>query len=111
MNYEDRVTKSYLEGLIPRIVSGSYAGDGAETRTISLGFTPKAVFVCNSMGVSYSSGYFQGGLAVTGHPVGDSSRAVLSVVAGGFAVCYAENGAAHYHTNRVNSVYHYLAIG
>lgn len=51
------------------IVVGSYKGDGAETRTISMGFTPKAVFLFTTDGyTNYSSTYY-GGLAITGSPV------------------------------------------
>ena len=48
MNYEDRVTKSYIEDVLAgkcRIVTGSYQGNDTDNRFISLGFTPKLVLV------------------------------------------------------------------
>ena len=95
MNYEDRVTKSYLEGLIPRIVTGTYTGDGEATRFIDLGFTPKAVLVVERAGkingdmngLSVKS-YF-GGLALADSPVicGENFT-LIDISEGGFTVRY-----------------------
>ena len=44
-------------GTIPKFAAGSYTGDGAESRKIDLGFTPKAVYVRPSKGgIYYGSG-------------------------------------------------------
>lgn len=61
-----------------KITTGTYTGNGTTERTISLGFTPKAVYVNTSEGktswsYSGSGGYgyqnFYGGLALQGYPL------------------------------------------
>ena len=54
---------------VPKILCGSYTGNGSESRFISLGFTPKAVLVVGQDGSThYNEGhaYHYGGLAITG---------------------------------------------
>ena len=78
MNYEDRITKSYLEDALAnaglKIVTGTYVGDGAASRVIELGFTPRAVFVCRGDGQTHCAEYFSptsycGGLALPDNPI------------------------------------------
>ena len=65
---------SAAEQTIPKVSAGSYVGDGTASKSISLPFTPKAVYVCPSHGgtlwIPEGSGngttYTYGGLAVTG---------------------------------------------
>ena len=48
MNYEDRVTKEYVEGLLGsgvKIACGGYTGDGALTKSITFPFEPMLVFI------------------------------------------------------------------
>ena len=53
MNYEDRVTKEYVEGLLaemPKLVIGTYTGNGTAasgvyTQRITLGYQPKALLI------------------------------------------------------------------
>ena len=48
MNYEDRVTKEYVEGLLAngaKIAYGSYVGDGGTSRTIVFPFPPKLIIM------------------------------------------------------------------
>ena len=104
MNYEDRVTKEYVESALAakcEIVFGSYAGDGASGRSISLGFTPKAVLLFSNWGQTYvlNIGCY-GGLFGPGKPLNYSSASVIS---GGFSVG-GEN------TNVNNMIYYYLAF-
>jgi len=100
---------------IPRIVFGTYTGDGAASRTISLGFTPKAVFVIRQNGMIYSANTVSGGLALAGSPVklDTGSRVFLgvSVVSSGFQVYY-DTSDKYYssHSNTKGTVYHYIAF-
>ena len=109
---------------MPRILHGSYTGDGAESRKIDLGFTPKAVYVRPSKGgIYYGSGMTQqqnGGLATATAPVSltaynGTSNPVLTVTAGGFMVYYRElqvNSNTYTAASNANgTVMHYLAIG
>ena len=93
-------------------VSGRYTGDGAETRVISLGFTPKAVLVFREDGATtYLNGDYQvhGGLAATGMPLKKSGFDAIAVVDNGFQVGYRAYSASIY-TNTNDQIYHYLAL-
>ena len=84
-------------GLASRdIVVGYYTGDGAATRTISLGFTPNVVSV-NAVSNTDS------GRAVTG----SSSTSLLSITTNGFVVGGAV--APYFSLNSANIKYTYLA--
>ena len=51
-----------------QIVTGTYAGNGQEERTISLGFTPKAVIVYSNAGAQNTGGsgiYYKPSITVT----------------------------------------------
>ena len=105
-----------IDAAMPRIMTGTYTGDGAATRTISLGFTPKCVYVCLPQGtISSGSDRFFGGFAVTGSPaitgyIGDPNP--VAVVSGGFQVVYAHPDNARYvMSNNSGQVYHYIAVG
>lgn len=110
-----------LDATIPKIVAGTYIGDGTENRTIDLGFTPKLVFVCNDTGTVYSSStYFSnyhGGLAFPEHPVEGGGVVYLTIVENGFQVTYVvdaphgTNFSTYYSTNVSNGGYRYVAIG
>lgn len=102
-------------------VVGEYTGDGQTSRSIALGFKPKAVLVMSRDGKAYlramSSTYLSGGLA-TGNSsvyseainVGD----VVKVTASGFSVyaVHQTNGSSDYDisTNWDGTIYHYIAF-
>ncbi len=70
-----------------KIVTGSYSGNGETQRKVSLGFTPKAVFVCTSEGrvaTVSSSLRVQGGLVLPGHPLMVKEQTAMEIVNGGF---------------------------
>ena len=93
-------------------VTGRYTGNGAETRVISLGFTPKAVLVLREDGATtYPNNNTQvyGGLAAVGMPLKKSGLDAVAVVDGGFQVGYRTYPIDIY-TNNSNQVYHYLAL-
>ena len=72
------------------IMMGTYTGDGAETRTITLGFQPKALYTCSQGGLSgYIEGYYYtwGGLVLPGHPLvdqGHNNEIAIELTATGF---------------------------
>ena len=105
---------------VPKIAAGTYTGNGAAARTISLPFTPQAVFLCDQAGhtaedVTYlQNKYFYGGLALAGHPVvAPGNFTLLSIAENGFTVGQQTNSDTHYfyNGNYSGTVYHYLAIG
>ena len=104
---------------IPKVAVGTYSGDGAASRTISLPFTPKAVFLCDQAGhtaedISYlRNKYFYGGLALTGAPVVAGSFTLLTITENGFTVGQLTDSDNYqfYNGNASGVVYHYLAIG
>ena len=70
-------SKAFLEMCIrDRILSGSYTGDDARSRDISLGVSPRAVFVVRQDGAMQSDMYTYGGLALQGAPVTMRDRCV-----------------------------------
>lgn len=116
------VTNSSIQ---KKTAAGYYTGNGNETRTIPLPFTPKGVLVMQGGYNMYSrhayntvtNTYF-GGLAVTGKPVGDVSipPASLEVTTNGFIVRsgYDKDSSNNTHSRQTNTqggVYHYIAIG
>ena len=84
MNYEDRVTKSYLEDAIAakcEVVFGAYVGNDASEREITLGFRPKAVFFSGSGQFNTSGGFF-----TAEHGLGPAFAPNAAVTDTGFAI-------------------------
>ncbi|RHR10460.1 hypothetical protein DWX58_03415 [Pseudoflavonifractor sp. AF19-9AC] len=98
------------------LVVGSYTGNGASSRTISLGFRPKAVYVCKNDGTTKditntAYEWHYGGLAVDGSSLVVGGKTVLSIYSSGFNV-YRDtpDTSVHILTNVSGVVYHYFAI-
>lgn len=88
---------------------GTYTGDDTEERFISLGFTPKAVYVCTEDGIAgtlEAYEYCYGGLAFTGHPVRQTVD-IIAIETNGFRV-YQPN--RNIRTNLSNETYYYAAV-
>ena len=104
-----------LSGMV-KLAVGHYTGDGAATRTISVGFTPKAVLVINANGQTHSSNafnsYVYGGLAVDGGPMTSANeQSPLQIVSGGFQVsCQLKNDTWNA-TNYTGYPFNYIALG
>ena len=101
------------------IAAGTYTGDGTAERVIRLGFTPKAVYVCEASGVTYTtgnSGYgYRGGLALPGAPAAHGKYLIVEIVSGGFKVFYGEEklsavSSNYYTSNASGLVFHYIAF-
>ena len=113
MNYEDRVTKEYIESALAgtgvKIATGTYYGNGSGTATttthVNLGFQPKAVFVGGS-----NNQLKNGGFAMLGYPtICEIGMEVLRVTSDGFDAIFPGNS---YLPNLNGSDrYCYLAIG
>ena len=114
-----KATTAALEALskklasMPCLVTGTYTGDGAESRLISLGFQPKALLVMTDEGYSarpYTDDYY-GGLALPGKPVClktvYGTDYILTVESQGFRVYY--NKSKYVFSNQKEFNYHYLA--
>ena len=103
-----------LSGAV-KLAAGSYTGDGAESRVIPLPFTPKAVYVCSSLGINYlynsGSKSLYGGLAVTGGPVSIGGYSVVEIVSGGFKVGRRSGSSWTIMTNDKDDKFHYIAFG
>ena len=89
-----------------KMAAGTYTGDGQESRFISLGFTPKVVFVALNYGNMYSDGHICGGIAFTGHPAGNGTQHAVEIAPGGFNVSHRQS----IQSNIVNYKYHYVAF-
>lgn len=92
------------------LVVGSYAGDGAETREINLGFSPKAVLLEVSMGGRTNMGAIFGGMALPSLSLGYPGKTVaMQVTPNGFQVGYTTEPDDIY-TNRSDYSYYYAAV-
>lgn len=96
------------------LVFGTYTGSAASPnwdQTISLGFTPKAVFIIDQFGRTgvspYGSNRIYGGLVLPGYPLQGEENGYTSaeIVAGGFVV-HDYRGS----TNSKGSLYFYVAL-
>ena len=95
-----------------QIYYGTYTGDGASSRDISLGFTPKAVLTVRD-GCMFSDTYGTAALALNGTPAyianGSGTFTALTILSNGFRVYYT-NGQTDIQTNRSGTRYIYLAF-
>ena len=95
---------------LPRLILGTYTGDGKANQFISLERTPKAVLSMQSNGYlsqQYQTVFF-GGLALEGCPIEGGGAAVIAIEENGFRVY--ENANKDVHANTLDAVYHYLAV-
>ena len=98
-----------------QIACGAYTGDGTADRVISLGFTPRMVFVCNDSGQCFEYDtlwLYYGGLAFPDAPMKFQTYEYLSVAEGGFRVTYQalQNNSRFLMTNASNATYRYFAV-
>ncbi len=117
--------RAELQAAIPKIVTGTYEGNGAASRAIPLDFAPRAVLVCTQAGLTYSpnaSGYMFGGLALPGKPASHRYKRGtaypyeyypgVELTDTGFTVYETKIGDyAGVCCNSSDTTYHYLAIG
>ena len=92
-----------------QIYIGTYTGDGTESKTISLGFRPKAVIVYCEGYIGYNDGRIQGGLILDGTPMTFSSayQPAAEIISSGFIVRRNDQR----HQMNINQVfYSYLAF-
>ena len=91
------------------IVTGFYVGDSGTDRFISLGATPKAVFLVESRGYLYYSGSVFGGLFMSDLPLRNTDKSVAAkIVENGFIVTYEYRSGCL--TNEKELTYCYLAL-
>lgn len=95
-----------------QIVVGSYTGNDSSSRTITLGFQPQALYICNQGGMAgYIEGYYYiyGGLVLPDIPVvdlGHSKATVIEITSTGFKL-YKDQ---YRRVNESNEVYMYWAL-
>lgn len=95
-----------------QIVVGSYTGNGSSSRTITLGFQPQALYICNQVGMAgYIEGYYYtyGGLVLPGIPIidlGHNSATAVELTSTGFKLSRDQ----YRKVNESNEVYLYWAL-
>lgn len=107
----DAANKQYVDEQVgsSRVVMGTYIGDGAPSQTIQLGFTPKAVLVCQNGILSRGlQSHYAEGLALDGYPAAEGNSNVVSVVEGGFQVFDGTKANYNGRTNVASQKYYYL---
>lgn len=97
------------------VVTGKYTGDGTKNRFISLGFTPKAVFIMPQNQYISGSYYTMGGLVLKDSPLlHDKVDPIAAVVEGGFQVSHYTYPHTNYTStatcNPSGNVIHYVAL-
>lgn len=100
---------------VPKIVTGTYNGNGKENRVIELGFTPKALLVCNARGAVCYEGedgklLHCGGLVFPDKTVGFNETIALAIVDGGFQVNNYVGTSSTSRTNSSGMPYYYVAL-
>ena len=85
---------------------GSYTGNGAEERTINIGFTPEALLTNCATARDGGNGFYDG-LALPGKPIMYGNNAVLKIVENGFSV---RNESYTQCTNKQDETYNYIAF-
>ena len=116
MNYEDRVTKEYVEGLLgamPKIAAGSYVGTGEGGATITFPFVPKLLFLYCGIscgGVVVEDGSFNVISASTsgGTPTGVRIRYTLT---DNVFQMFPGQGMEHFGMNAKDYLYTWVIIG
>ena len=120
MNYEDRVTKEYVEGLLSggaKFAFGSYVGDGrygsSRPNSLTFDFEPKLLFVQSEAGDTQSSIIVlrgaRAGTLFPGFQYSDS-RYVTMTWDGNTVSWYNEQHGT-YQLNANGGTYYYLALG
>lgn len=101
---------------IPQLVMGTYTGNGEPTQFIDLGFTPQALYVAASDGMSFRSisgtNQLCGGLVFRGEPALDTyrQRLILEICENGFRVTYNVDVSIYLYANQKDMKYHYIAL-
>ena len=118
-NSDNAKIDAALAGLT-KLAFGTYTGNDAATRVITLPFTPKVVWLAHERGQTfYYSGTtheYWGGLILAGAPIKDSNdNTVAAVVTNGFEVRFGSDLTEYYkqywYTNRSDNTYRYFALG
>ena len=88
---------------------GTYAGNNASSRDITLGFTPKALIVTTSYAMFRdATNSVYGGIAGPGYPCTATSGYAVQIIDNGFRVFYNTSGKAY--TNNSGYTYYYIAV-
>lgn len=104
-------------GDILNVTVGTYTGDSTKNRKILLPFTPRAVYVAQSDGMSgFQQGnfyYVYSGFALKNFPVAVKGVKAIEITDGGFIVTRDVTTSDTYviaNTNQNGVIYHYIAI-
>ena len=105
-------------GDTPKIVYGTYTGDGEAVRKVDLPFTPKVLYVGDTQGATQtgtSPTLYHGGLAFPGVPVKVSTLNLVEIVDNGFQVAYQSSNIPSWqyatpYANAKGATYRYFAI-
>ena len=93
------------------LVTGTYAGNGAASQAVTLGFQPKMVLVAGAWGqVSYSHAYSYGGMAFPNQPGQFFELAVLEITTSGFTAYEGSAPGYAVQCNQSGRNYHYMAL-
>lgn len=121
MNYEDRVTKEYVEGLLAgcgncKIFAGSYVGTGtygeSNPTSLTFPFTPKLIFV-KAFSAAVPFMFLYPGQTHTGYILSDETSSSMQTTwsENEKNVSWYHSVAANLQMNESHTDYFYFAIG
>lgn len=99
-----------LDAKIPRIIFGTYTGDGKRSQDIVLGFQPKALLLFREndcVSYSFSQLLIISGMAFPGQPIASSGKIGCEITENGFQV-YCDESQNIFCNYAIG--YHYIAF-
>lgn len=108
------ISASGISGIAGAVFeTGTYTGNGASSRKISLGFQPSAVLLENWAGERRNGQYTCGGLSVSGAPLvapAATGNAVMEITSSGFQINSANDGRIGEKLNLSGVLYRYIVF-
>ena len=107
-SYIDNVSSSITTNTNKIVNYGTYTGNGASSKTINLGFKPKAVFVIQEGTLMMIANRVFGSLALSSRSAVRLGVTTMSITSNGFTVY--QNNSEDVYMNDNNSDYLYIAF-
>ena len=102
-----------LDGAKCGVTTGVYTGDGATSRTITLGFRPSVVLLMTENGITRSGNISYGGLAMADHPMTVNNCTMIEATQTGFILRRGGLVNGDYYAadpNSSNAAYRYMVL-
>ena len=109
------LNSSITTSINKKVICGTYTGNGAASKLITLGYKPALVLVLESGARTYNydgQSDLYGGMALPGHPASVNGMTAVRVENTGFRVYYGWNSEVTMcaRTNSENETYNYMVV-